>query len=452
MPHIPRNLLVAKALGPPGLAFVEAATDAITRLLPHVAVTPLAPISTAPTSVTRTDAGRTLLVTFVLPISGSTHTLQCQVQRLTARAGVGAVQRAMHPSEHAICLAVAREVEAALRCASAPDQLPRLLPSFDELVVARHLSAYHTVTLDLRALLQTIRELAEQSYENKALSFACIVDTNDKGLPPKGAAFPRDFLAERKRFRLLSDGYQTAYEVSAAGAVRQLLCLPDTDAAPPPRSFFPEWTRDFALNCGPARLGISLTRQGDVLVFDGNTPRFTYRFGQWQYWNHTHLVDLLRSRARVQRVPTAIVARLVNALYRVSLDVAFRRTGGLFVVLRNQASLGDIVRAADRMRHRRRPALEAAFDDTLVGASVQSLPRPVLLELAAMDGAVVVDNNGRLMAYGAILAPKRTGKVDAAEGSRTKAAIGASHYGLAVKISSDGDISMFAQGERFVSV
>jgi acylphosphatase len=37
--------------------------------------------------------------------------------------------------------------------------------------------------------------------------------------------------------------------------------------------------------------------------------------------------------------------------------------------------------------------------------------------------------------------------VRAAEGSRTKAAIGASNYGLAIKISSDGDITVYAAGK-----
>jgi DNA integrity scanning protein DisA with diadenylate cyclase activity len=75
------------------------------------------------------------------------------------------------------------------------------------------------------------------------------------------------------------------------------------------------------------------------------------------------------------------------------------------------------------------------------------MPRAILVELAALDGAVVLDNTGRLLAYGAVLEPRRRGRVDAAEGSRTKAAIGASNYGLAVKISADGDITLYADGD-----
>ena len=74
------------------------------------------------------------------------------------------------------------------------------------------------------------------------------------------------------------------------------------------------------------------------------------------------------------------------------------------------------------------------------------------VELASLDGAVVLENSGRILAYGAVLQPKKAGKLRGAEGSRTKAAIGASNYGLAVKISSDGDISIFYEGREFIHV
>ena len=76
----------------------------------------------------------------------------------------------------------------------------------------------------------------------------------------------------------------------------------------------------------------------------------------------------------------------------------------------------------------------------------------MLVDLASLDGSVVIDNTGLILAYGAILAPKKSGIIRATEGSRTKAAIGASNYGLSVKISSDGDIAVYHQGNEFISI
>ena len=81
-----------------------------------------------------------------------------------------------------------------------------------------------------------------------------------------------------------------------------------------------------------------------------------------------------------------------------------------------------------------------------------ALPRSVAVELASLDGAVVLNNSGRIVAYGAVLTPKRAGALRATEGSRTKAAIGASNYGLSLKISSDGGITVYHDGKQFIEV
>lgn len=200
------------------------------------------------------------------------------------------------------------------------------------------------------------------------------------------------------------------------------------------------------------RLALCLTRQGDLLVLDGGRLTLTYRFGRWQYWNHAHIVDLIRNAARVQNVPTGKVLGVVRAIYRAALDVAFRRSGALFLILRSRNDLRKVVRSGDAIGDARRPGLDKAFDAVLDEFSVQSGSRAVVAELAALDGAVVLANSGRVLAYGAVLDPRRKGRVRAAEGSRTKAAIGASNYGLAVKISSDGDITVYAKGRKLIAV
>ncbi len=76
----------------------------------------------------------------------------------------------------------------------------------------------------------------------------------------------------------------------------------------------------------------------------------------------------------------------------------------------------------------------------------------IVVELAALDGAIVLSNKGEILAYGAILNPKKADQLRGTEGSRTKAAIGASNYGLTIKVSSDGDIDVFHGGKAFMQV
>ena len=65
-------------------------------------------------------------------------------------------------------------------------------------------------------------------------------------------------------------------------------------------------------------------------------------------------------------------------------------------------------------------------------------------ELVAMDGATVIDFDGTIIAGGAIL------KIEAGsnEGGRLAAAINLAKYGVAIKISQDGQMQAFCPEKR----
>ena len=70
----------------------------------------------------------------------------------------------------------------------------------------------------------------------------------------------------------------------------------------------------------------------------------------------------------------------------------------------------------------------------------------VLAALASLDGATVTDQQGNLIAVGAILRHPYTESLrdDAiVEGARTTAAMSASRFGPVLKVSEDGGITFF---------
>ena len=181
-----------------------------------------------------------------------------------------------------MCRTVALEIESLFAGNDPPSHqvIAGLSGLFDELVIANHLRQRYSLQLDPERLFRALRELAEQTYENKPLAFGCVVDDSHSELPAAQAVFPEDFL-KRKRYRALSDGYDTAYRLSAAGAVVEFLALGAYDPSrAAPRAFFPEWCRDLAAASTGRRVGFALTRNGDILVFDQGTLRFSYRFGR----------------------------------------------------------------------------------------------------------------------------------------------------------------------------
>lgn len=451
------NSRLRRLLDDAGIAFIEHATGAIHRILPHVQTTKWNQQAWAPSESVWTSSERIQIrMTVAIGPKGDVNhgSLSTLIERRSVPIVTPIARRVLDTREHNICRRIADRISEIFERApslNSPASILAITGGFDEYVIARHLEEHHGLKMSVSSIFEALHTLAEQSYENKSLTFGCILDPNVTG-PTTNAAFPRDFLRSKK-YKALSDGFRTAYHVSTKGTVLNFIDLERFDKQLlTEKHYYPYWAKPIASASRAGKCGIALSRQGDILVFDEGTLRFSYRFGRWQYWNHAHLVKLIRDRAKAQKVPPAVLGRVVGAIYRAALDVSFRRSGGLFIILHNRGSLRDIVRKGDTIADPRRSDTDLEFDAILSEHTIQSLPRAVAVELASLDGAVVLANSGRILAYGAVLKPRRAGRLRGTEGSRTKAAIGASNYGLAIKISSDGEIAVYYEGREFITI
>ena len=331
-----------------------------------------------------------------------------------------------------------------------PNIIGSYVSDIDENIASEYLKEAHDLRFDLKKLFHQIRKLSEQTYENNALTFGCIIEEGGKEKTSNDCNF-EEFLS-KKKYRSLSDGYYTAYLLTSNGQLLNFLDLEKIKKVPSGKCFFPEWCRHLVSHSIGRRVAFCLTRQGDILIFENCTLRFTYREGHWQYWNHAHIVNMLTEVARVQKVPKSIIPAVVRAIYRIALDISFRRIGGMLVLLRNRNDLRKMAREGDAIEDDKRCELDRKFDQALSLKEIVRLPRSIILELASLDGAIILNNHGKILAYGAVLEPRRRGKILSEEGSRTKAAKGASNYGLVVKVSSDGDITVFSKGSEFLKI
>lgn len=454
------NSQLREYLGEAGVDFLEWGLGAIERILPHSRIsswTEIAPekVSGAVwTSPRRTEVRVTVVV-------GSSEdrapkSLQAMVQRRNVPVGGQDNLRTLDLTEHDICKRVASRLGQVL-CRDpglhGSGSLRSLKDAFDEQVIIDHLLEHHGLDLDLNEVLNAIHKLAEQTYENKSLAFGAILDPALYFPDCGGPIFPQELFSSKK-YKALSDGFRTAYHVSTCGHLVNFVDLAAFRKKKKltARHHFPEWLEDLAGASRDRCCGIALSQQGDILLLDEGSLRFSYRYGHWHYWNHSHLTGLLSDRARAQHVAPRDIGEIVRSIYRAALDVSFRRTGGMFVLLRNKQKLDQIVPRGDELGSSTKGGADAEFDGLLQGKKVQSLPRRILVELASLDGAVVVANSGNILAFGSVLQPKKKGRLKGTEGSRTKAAIGASHYGLVLKISADGDITVYHDGKEFLRV
>lgn len=447
--------ILAKKLSSEERMFLDTALQSIERLLPHVKVRDWSEgVPSAHYGTARRMGKEVALDLYIRPVE---HLAGRQLRATIARRkdglpGAALASGALDARELDICQRIAEQISVVLGQGTPYPQgaLAAISATFDEHVVANHIAAHHDIDFDISALLAGLHKLAEQTYENKALSFGCIIDP---GIDGAGSTLLSDRIAEGKKHKALTDGYRTAYVLTRRGDIAGLVDLSKyTKRKLTEKHFFPEWARYAAQSSLGGKVGVVLSRQGDLLIFDEGTLRFTYRYGRWQYWNHQYLVKLLKGRARAQGVQPKIVGNVVGAIYRAAIDVSFRRAGALFVILHNKKKIREIVRHGEAIGDTSRDDADSSLDSAIEGDKIQNLSRPVVVEISSLDGAVVLANSGEILAYGAVLRPKKSGKSNGTEGSRTKAAIGASKYGTAVKVSSDGDVTIYYDGKMYLSV
>ena len=315
----------------------------------------------------------------------------------------------------------------------------------------------------IASLIELMRVAALSTYENRPISTGILLlGTPDDpcrghaGVRPLGVACAD--LGGIKNFYRLADGVHTVFLASSEGLLLDIVDV---------RRWGSEAYRHERLQVPCARAfrphALATTQHGhvcvvlspsrEIKVFAEGTELFTFRGAAW------HLLDL---QAKYRLWADAIGDEaLALRIFQTALDLADGREGALFVVARDPAvACAHLVAPADRLDL---PSGNGPLDaDTsqarsrrdllhlLEGRSITDLDPSLLAALASLDGAMVSDRTGRLLAAGAILRHppledfQESGVI---EGARTTAAMAASRFGPVLKVSEDGVITFF-DGER----
>lgn len=308
---------------------------------------------------------------------------------------------------------------------------------------------------------EVLRVAALSTYENHPISTGVLLLGTDED--PVGTdawqgqpgPYYTGALTSIKSFFRLADGVRTVFLVAKDG---RLLDIVDVS----------RWAEQasggqaLSVPCAEAYVGharatltgnhvaVVLSPQREIKVFAHGAQVFAFRNADWQ------LLDLT-AKYRLWEAAVAS-ATLARRLFQTALNLSDARQGALFVVLRRPIeTLRQLVTTDDRLdmeplgihedpeRPSRRHLLHV-----LAGRTVQDLDASVLAALATLDGAMVCDVHGQLLAVGAILrhpASSEPGRARGAEGARTTAAIAASLFGPVLKVSEDGLVTFFDGGK-----
>ena len=317
----------------------------------------------------------------------------------------------------------------------------------------------------IAAAIQTLRTAALSTYENQRVSTgALLAGFEDDHDHPLGLTAPDalDYAVELtalKSIHRLCDGERTLFLVDRAG---KLAGIADVGRWASPTALGepddPLCARVYAPHARATRAGgrvcVVLSPNQEIKVFAEGAQAFAFTHGRWR---------MLDPRAKFALWAEAVAdTGLARSLFGAALNLSESRKGALFLVADDPGSatgrliaegdiLGEIEPGVDVADQRPRDPLgRRALHYLARGRAVSDLDPAVLEALASLDGALVADRSGQLIAFGAILRhdPSDLAGLAAAEGARTTAALAASRYGPVLKVSEDGVISCFLDGAR----
>lgn len=289
-------------------------------------------------------------------------------------------------------------------------------------------------------LLSLLQVLVSQNYEgaNATTGFLCVAKTaeltddfcgDDYEIQPfdKPVRLREDFFAEPISYRYV-DGRNAFYVVDRSSDVWGIVRIKR-----PLRWSFVDRVQGRHLQPLIARLRgkvwaaiVGNTR--DIQIVTALGPEIRWNRNRWQY---LHLEQIRAYIAQFTADP-AVADYLLQLVFALSVS----RTGSLILIPTSDERpeyLGGL--GKDRV--------ETQIERTIVDVPLSQFVQGAgMFGVFGSDGLVVVRPNGRIEASGRIISLSAQDQ-QVSGGGRTQAALSCSRFGLAIKVSEDGPISLF---------
>lgn len=319
-------------------------------------------------------------------------------------------------------------------------------------------------------IINELEKWGARTYEGNKVAIGIIINLGVDNSEQKEVLNYTDIM-NKDFFALLSDGVDSYVEFDKKGNLLGYVQMNKVKKVP---SISPYEYEMIARYCNEKRIGIVLTGNGDFLIFKNRNLLFAKRSGSWNIYSHKEVIQLLSYRGNYS------LKDIRRSIYYTALDASFAYCGGCIVYLNKDSAENALVHinARDIVDERyfeikkqqelenagklynlqnlstveamyNVPYLTFLNEQKCVKAQCirkiinnrpfHELSRKLRQELVSMDGAVVIDSDGTIIAVGAIL------KIEAGSegGGRLAAATTLSKYGVAIKISQDGIIKAF---------
>jgi hypothetical protein len=306
-------------------------------------------------------------------------------------------------------------------------------------------------------VIEVLRTTSLSTYENRRISTGTLLfgtqpdPCHAPPTTPPGALRYSLALTSIRSFYRLCDGLQTLALVDQEGRLAEVIDVeqwaePFSNTELPTPSADRYGTHSRATLCG-GHVCMILTPNGEMKIIANGVQVFRFLDGRWRLTDAERKYEMWRSAIGNPE--------LARRLFVAALNLAEDRRGGLLVVLEDPDNTAQLVSTTDLLSSLPDygPLAVSGSKDQLHyllhQKRVLELPTAVLETVARIDGGIVLDRDSNLLAFGAILRHHDLAEFhpENIEGGRTTAAIAASRFGHVLKISEDGLISFFQNGQ-----
>ncbi|MDE7384141.1 MAG: hypothetical protein K2M84_00105, partial [Anaeroplasmataceae bacterium] len=340
----------------------------------------------------------------------------------------------------------------------------------------------------LEHLLMLLEKWSSKTYEGSKVPFAFIVNLRSK----EGTFDYANFL-EEEYSATFTDGITSIIELDKNlkflkyHSITKNNTISETDISKTPFRFSQVITK---FTKGNNNVAIILLTSGDIILIKNAKIELIKRDGKWINFNKDVFVSVVMTVNKERPNQEKLVTQnLLNSIFYTALDVSFSHHGGLIAVVENTEQLTKpsefediklnqydkskqygIINYIDNLQDSLPSYMElkTSYSETfnslnmkkrfdkrkailsLAGAnelnsdiSFINLDRKLRSEFVSMDGATILDNKGYVISFGAII-QNDSGSYG---GGRGAAAKKLSNFGLAIKISTDGYIEVYINGD-----
>ena len=329
----------------------------------------------------------------------------------------------------------------------------------------------------LLGVISGLDKYARKTYEGSEIKFGIIINEYNN-CPNKTENLHYTSLFKKDFFSVMSNGQQTCIEIDKEGYLLGHVLFERLRNAP---TICPYDYTGVAKYCNDKRIGIILLSSGEIMLFKNYELMYVKKGGSWGSYCHDEIIQLLSNRT------SHTIKEIRKQIYFTALDCSFARTGGCIVYLDKdgvenalthidihdiinekyyEIKKNQLIEESHKLYNFTKPIVvdeNQTFEDflsdkTMIKAAClkeciadkkfHELSRKFREEIVGVDGATIIDNDGTIIAIGAIVQIE----AGSSSGGRLAATKTLAKYGVAIKISADGIMQAFIKDKKLGQV